>query len=87
MKTGYLGGTRGYQSAFYRPGAGWTSNQRRIHVGLQPIAHTCAHACQISPLTVVHRRRPGLPTKAIMIAGIILVAALLRVVLSGMTAL
>ncbi len=87
MKTGYLGGTRGYQSAFYRPGAGWTSSHRRIHVGLQPAAHTHARACQVSPLTVAHRRRPGLPTKAIIITGIILVAALLTVVLTGMASL
>lgn len=87
MKAGYLGGTRGYQSAVYRPGAGWTSRQRHVHLGLQPAAHSPIRGCHVSPLTVAHRRRPGLPTKAFVISAVILVAMLLTVVLTGLAQL
>lgn len=83
MKAAYLGGTRGYQSAVYRPGAGWSGTDRRPRFGRQPLAlrpDRCAH---ISPLAVAHRRRPGLRTKALIVSTAALVAALLTIVLSG----
>jgi hypothetical protein len=87
MRAGYLGGTRGYQSAVYRPGTGWTSNHRRLHLGLQPSASRRSRRMRVSPLAVARRRRPGLLTKAVIVSGVILVAALLTVVLAGMAQL
>jgi hypothetical protein len=83
VKAAYLGGTRGYQSAIYRPGTGWSGTDHRPRFGRQPLAlkhDRCAHLC---PLAVAHRRRPGLRTKALIVSTVALVAALLTIVLSG----
>lgn len=83
MKDTYLGGTRGYQSAVYRPGTGWSGTDRRRHFGRQPLAFKKdRHVC-VCPLTVAHRRRPGLRTKTLIVSSVVTVAALLTVVLSG----
>ena len=42
---------------------------------------------RVSHLAVARRRRPGLLTKAVIVSGVILVAALLTVVLTGMAQL
>ncbi len=83
MKPVYLGGVRGYQSAVYRPGTGWSGSESHRHSGHQPAVYNKirpAHAC---PLTVARRRRPGLKTKAAIVATVVALAGLLTLVFSG----
>jgi len=83
MKAAYLGGTRGYQSAVYRPGAGWSGTDRRRRFGRQPLAAKQGRHVRVCPLTVAYRRRPGLRTKTFIVSSILVVATALTVVLSG----
>ena len=83
MRAAYLGGTRGYQSAIYRPGTGWSGTARRPRLGRQPLALRRDRRAHLCPLAVAHRRRPGLKTKALIVSTVALLAALLTIVLSG----
>jgi hypothetical protein len=83
MKVAYLGGTRGYQSAVYRPGQGWSGTvSHRRFVRQRRVSKTdrYVHVC---PLTVARRRRPGIRTKTFIVSSVVVVAAALTVVLSG----
>ncbi len=87
MKPVYLGGVRGYQSAVYRPGAGWSGgdiHRRPVH---QPAVHNRPVAFCASPLSVAQRRRPGLKTKTAIIAIMLVIASLLAIVMSGVAQL
>jgi hypothetical protein len=79
----YLGGTRGYQSAVYRPGVGWSGTDRHHRVGRQPRAFKADRRPQVHPLTVAYRRRPGLRARALIVSSVIVVATVLAVVLTG----
>jgi hypothetical protein len=84
MKAAYLGGTRGYQSAHYRPGAGWTATDRRRRYGRsRPVL--AAGGAHLTPLAVAHPRRPGLITKAFILVAVAAVASALTVVLGGLS--
>jgi hypothetical protein len=83
MKAAYLGGTRGHQSAVYRPGTGWSGRDRHWRVGRQPQAFKKDRHALVCPLTVAHRRRPGLRTKMLIVSSVAVVAALLVLVLYG----
>ena len=83
MKDAYLGGTRGHQSAVYRPGTGWSGTDRRRHFGRQPLAFKKDRQVRVCPLTVSHRRRPGLRTKTFIVSSVVTVATVLTLVLSG----
>jgi hypothetical protein len=83
MKPAYLGGVRGYQSAVYRPGLGWSGADSHRHAGHQPAVFKRNQSLHVCPLTVAHRRRPGLKTKTAIIAIVAAVAGLLTLVLSG----
>jgi hypothetical protein len=86
MKAAYLGGTRGYQSAYYRPGSGWVGGDgRRRFRPNRPVMLAGAGA-RISPLTVSRQKRPGLVAKAIILA-FILVASLAMCVALGVLTL
>jgi hypothetical protein len=87
MKSAYLGGTRGYQSAIYRPGAGWTGRTGHWRVGRQPRVLGNRRRPVASPLVVAHKRRPGLATKMLILSTIMVVAAALALVLTGTVAL
>jgi hypothetical protein len=83
MKPVYLGAVRGQQSAFYRPGQGWTDGESQRLVGHRPTLYTrgrFSHAC---PVTVARRKGPGLVTKVIIIVVLAAMAAMLAIVLSG----
>lgn len=81
MKPVYLGGVRGYQSAVYRPGTGWSGMETHRHLGTRraPV-RTARIAC---PLTVTERRRPGARTKVAIVAIMATVAGVLTLVLGG----
>ncbi len=83
MKAVYLGSVRGYQSAVYRPGTGWSSADIHRHVGRQPAVLKQKQLIRLCPLTVAKRRRPGLKTRIAILAILVSVAALLAIVLSG----
>jgi hypothetical protein len=83
MKPAYLGGVRGYQSAVYRPGMGWTGYESHRHVGHQPAVFKGGRRMHVSPITVATRRRPGLKTKTAIVASVATVAGLLALVFSG----
>ena len=83
MKVAYLGGTRGYQSPVYRPGTGWSGTDRRRRFSRQPLAYKKDVHVRVCPLTVAHRRRPGLRTKTFIVSSVVVVATALTVVLSG----
>jgi hypothetical protein len=83
MKVAYVGGTKGYQGAIYRPGAGWIGPDRRRRFSFQPLAFKKNRLVHVCPLTVAHRRRPGLRTRTFIVSSVVLVAAVLTVVLSG----
>ncbi len=83
MKPVYLGGVRGHQSAVYRPGLGWSGTEGHRHIGRQPAVFKKSQMIRACPLTVAHRRRPGLKTKAAIVAIVVVVAGLLTLVLSG----
>jgi hypothetical protein len=83
MKEGYLGGMRGYQSAFYRPGQGWSEYDHHRRFGLQPVAVKTGRHVRVAPLTVAYRRRPGLGTRTLIVSSVLVVGALLALVLSG----
>jgi hypothetical protein len=86
MKPAYLGGVRGYQSAVYRPGAGWTGYETHRHWGHQPVVFSKRNpnrAMHVSPLAVATRRRPGLKTKTAIVASVMTIAGVLALVLTG----
>lgn len=83
MKVAYLGGTRGYQSAVYRPGVGWSGTGPRRRFVLPRTASTKGRPVRVCPLTVARRRRPGLRTKTFIVASVVALATVLTVVLSG----
>ncbi len=81
MKPVYLGGVRGYQSAVYRPGEGWTGIHTHRHFGSRrPPVRTAPLAY---PLTVTQQRRPGARTKVAIVAIMVTVAAVLTLVFAG----
>ena len=85
MKAAYLGGTRGYQSAYYRPGSGWTETARRRRCGrVRPVLAT-ANGARITPLAMARPHRPGLVTKAVILTLIVAIALAMAVVLGGLT--
>ena len=83
MKPAYLGGVRGYQSAVYRPGMGWSGAEIRRHATHQPAVFKKSQSLHVCPLTVATRRRPGLKTKTAIVATVAAVAGLLALVLTG----
>ena len=85
MKAAYLGGTRGYQSAYYRPGSGWTeTDRRRRHSRIRPVLATATGA-RITPLAMARPHRPGLMTKALILTLVVAIALAMAVVLGGIT--
>lgn len=84
MKPVYLGGVRGYQSAVYRPGMGWSGTETlRHHGGRRLAVARGSRGVHVSPLAIARRRRPGLKTKMAIIACMVTLAGLLTLVLSG----
>ena len=83
MKPAYLGGVRGYQSAVYRPGMGWTGYETHRHAGHQPAVFKANRAPHVSPIAVATRRRPGLKTKTAIVASVATIAGLLALVFTG----
>ena len=83
MKSAYLGGTRGHQAAVYRPGIGWSGSDQVRYFRRQPRAFKSDGHLHVTPLTMVHRRRPGLRTKTFIVTTVAAVAALMTMVLSG----
>ena len=83
MKPVYLGGVRGYQSAVYRPGIGWSGSQSHGHSHHQPSVFKKNQLARPCPLTIARRRRPGLKTKTAIIATMAALAGLLTLVLTG----
>ncbi len=83
MRTTHPRIKRGHRSVVYRPGAGWSGSHNHWHVGRQPAAlRANRHAC-VCPLTVTHRRRPGLRTKTLIVSIVAVIAGLLTIVLTG----
>ncbi len=85
MKTTYLGGNRGHQAVVYRPGTGWSGSHQGRHLGRQPRAFKSDGRLRVCPLTMVDRRRPGLRTKALVVAAVLVVTTLLAMVLGAAT--
>ena len=80
MKAAYLGGTRGYQSAYYRPGSGWTGTDRRIRFGRTRPVLAMGIGARITPLAMARPRRAGLVTKAVILALVVAIALAMAVV-------
>jgi hypothetical protein len=89
MKPAYLGGVRGYQSAVYRPGTGWTGYESHHYGGHQPAVFkkSQSRAMHISPLAVATRRRPGVKTKTAIVASVVSIAGVLALVFTGVAQL
>lgn len=85
MKAAYLGGTRGYQSAYYRPGSGWTGTDRRRRFGRSRTVLATGAGARIYPLATSRPRRPGLMTKAVILALVVAISLAMAVVLGGLT--
>ena len=85
MKAAYVGGTRGYRSAMYRPGSGWTVTQRRFPSGRKILSFRKDRYVSTCPLAVARRRRPGPGTKTLIVASVVVVATVLAVVLGGVS--
>ena len=83
MKPAYLGGVRGYQSAVYRPGTGWSGYETRRHMFRQPAVFKKNRTVHLSPMAVATRRRPGLKTKTAIIACVASIAGILALVFTG----
>lgn len=83
MKPAYLGGVRGYQSAVYRPGMGWTGYETHRHAVHQPAVFKKNEPLHVSPLAVATRRSPGLRTKTAIVASVATIAGLLALVFTG----
>lgn len=83
MKPTYLGGVRGYQSAVYRPGMGWTGYETHRHAGHQPAVFRKNQPLHVSPLAVATRRRPGFKTKTAIVASIATIASMLALIFTG----
>ena len=83
MKPAYLGGVRGYQTAFYRPGMGWSGYETNRRNFRQPAVFRKDRSVHLRPLAVARRRRPGLRTKTVIVASIITIAAVLALVFTG----
>lgn len=83
MKPAYLGGVRGYQSAVYRPGTGWSGAGSHGHIGRQPAVFRKKPSVSVSPLDVAYQRRPGLKMRAAILATVATVAGLLTLILAG----
>jgi hypothetical protein len=83
MKPVYLGAVKGYQSAVYRPGVGWTSGGDYRRSGRQPALFKKSQSMYACPVSVVQRRRPGIKTKVAIVSVVAVVAALLALVLYG----
>jgi hypothetical protein len=83
MKPAYLGGVRGYQSAVYKPGTGWSGAESRRHSGHQPAVFRKSQPVRVSPMTVAFGRRPGLKTRTAIVATVVAVAGILALVLAG----
>ncbi|NLV72360.1 MAG: hypothetical protein GXY46_07110 [Actinobacteria bacterium] len=83
MKPVYVGGVRGYRSAIYRPGEGWSGDGIRRFTGLRLAAPGRNLASFPCPLTVSRQRRPGVKTKVAILAGMIAIAAMLALVFAG----
>jgi hypothetical protein len=85
MKAAYLGGARGYQSAYYRPGSGWTETDRRRRHGRIRPALAASTGARITPLAMARPHRPGLMTKAVILMVVVAIALAMAVVLGGLT--
>lgn len=84
MKPVYLGGVRGYQSAVYRPGTGWSAAaETHRHRGYRSPAPMANQPMHVSPLAVVRRPGPGIRTKTAIVAVLVALAGMLTLVLSG----
>jgi hypothetical protein len=83
MKISYLGGMRGYQTAIYRPGSGWTSRRGTVRFGRRPRAFHLDGLSFLAPITVARRRQPGLATRITIVASVITAAVLVGLSLGG----
>lgn len=87
MKPAYLGGVRGYQSAVYRPGMGWSGATGHHHLRRQPAVFSRKQTLRVCPMAVARRRSPGLVTKTAIVAVMAGLACFLTLVLSGVAQL
>jgi hypothetical protein len=83
MKIGYLGGMRGYQTAVYRPGSGWTSRRGIVRFGRRPRAFYLHGLLSVAPMTVARRRQPGVRTRITIVASVIVAGVLVGLSLGG----
>jgi hypothetical protein len=81
MKPVYLGGVRGYQSAVYKPGMGWSGTES--HRYIRPRQAAVRTASLAYPMTVARQRRPGPRTKIAILAIMATVAGVLSLIFSG----
>jgi hypothetical protein len=84
MKAAYLGGTRGYSSANYRPGIGWMGPGRRGHHGYPRPVVAVRAGVRISPLSTASPRHSGLVRKAVILTLIVAVALVMAIVFDGL---
>ena len=85
MKAAYLGGSRGYSSANYRPGIGWMGPGRRGHHGYPRPAVAVRGGVHISPLSTASPRHSGLMRKAVILTLIVAISLAMAIVLGGLT--
>lgn len=83
MKAAYLGGTRGHQSSYYRPGSGWTTVGRRRSYGRGRSA-VSAGGIHVSPLAVARPRRPGWAARTMIVAAALIAALAVAAALGGL---
>ncbi len=83
MKPIYLGGVRGYQSAVYRPGVGWSGTEIRRHTARRPAAPARKPAVSPYLLTLSRKQRPGTKTKVAILATMVALVAIMALVFAG----
>jgi hypothetical protein len=80
----YLGGSKRYETAYYRPGSGWTPPAgHKKHGRMRPAMAAGARGARVTPLTTASPRRPGFVTRAIIVGVVISVTVALATVLGG----
>lgn len=84
MQAQHIGGGTHSKSTYYRPGEGWGAAARhKRYSWLKPAATVTMRPDRITPLFISAPRRPGIIVRAIIVAAIVCVAAVLIAVFQG----
>ncbi|MBN1628807.1 MAG: hypothetical protein JW990_03500 [Thermoleophilia bacterium] len=83
MKPVYLGTVRGHQAPVYRPGLGWSGADDGRRNGRRSPIFAGKAPSMMYGYTLAESRRSGARTRVAVIAGVVIVVALLALVFGG----